>query len=96
MLVLDLSQPQELWQTYQTLYDAIAKRVKFCISEASKQNPNLKEKLKDAILKRIGNAVCRTKDFFTKTSIELSRTKMKSNLYEFHFLSSDQNMIYST
>lgn len=58
VLVLDLSQPQELWQTYQTLYDAIAKRVKFCISEASKQNPNLKEKLKESILKRIGKAVC--------------------------------------
>ena len=59
VLVLDLSQPKELWHTYQTLYEAIAKRVKFCISEAAKQNPNLKDKLKDAILKRIGHAVCR-------------------------------------
>lgn len=58
VLVLDLSHPEEFWHTYQTLFDAIAKRVKYCISEASKQNPNLKEKLKDAILKRIGNAVC--------------------------------------
>ncbi|CAF4526845.1 unnamed protein product, partial [Rotaria magnacalcarata] len=26
VLVLDLSQPQELWNTYQILYDTIAKR----------------------------------------------------------------------
>lgn len=57
MLVLDLSRPQELWHTYQTCFDAIAKRVKHCISEASKQNPALKEKLKESILRRIGNAV---------------------------------------
>jgi hypothetical protein len=44
--------------TYEILYEAIAKRVKYCISEASKQNPNLKDKLKESILKRIGNAVC--------------------------------------
>ncbi|UJR09973.1 hypothetical protein I4U23_014197 [Adineta vaga] len=55
-LVLDLSRPEELWHTYETLYEAIAKRVKYCISEASKQNPNLKEKLKESILKRIGDA----------------------------------------
>ncbi|CAF1602955.1 unnamed protein product [Rotaria sp. Silwood1] len=57
VLVLDLSQPQELWHTYQILYEAIAKRVKYCISEAAKQNPHIKDKLKEAILKRLGNAV---------------------------------------
>jgi len=57
VLVLDLSKPQELWHTYQVLYDAISKRVKYCVSEATKQTPELKEKLKDSILKRIGNAV---------------------------------------
>jgi hypothetical protein len=57
VLVLDLSRPEELWHTYQTLYEAIAKRVKYCTSEASKQNPNIKDKLRDSIIKRIGNAV---------------------------------------
>lgn len=56
-MVLDLSQPQELWHTYETLYEAITKRVKYCVNEATKQNPDLKEKLKESILKRIGNAV---------------------------------------
>lgn len=66
VLVLDLSKPEELWHTYQTLYEAVAKRVKFCISEASKQNPNIKEKLKESILKRIGNAVCWKQNFKTE------------------------------
>ncbi|CAF2015439.1 unnamed protein product [Rotaria magnacalcarata] len=57
VLVLDLSQPQELWNTYQILYDTIAKRVKYCISEAAKQNPNIKEKLKESILKRLGSTI---------------------------------------
>ena len=57
VLILDLSQEKELWHTYETLYEAIAKRVKYCISEAAKQNPNIKDKLKESILKRIGNAV---------------------------------------
>ncbi len=55
--ILDLSQPKELWHTYQTLHEAVAKRVKSCISEASKQNPTIKDKLKESLLKRIGNAV---------------------------------------
>ena len=65
-MVLDLSQPQELWHTYQTLYEAIAKRVKYCISDASKQNPNIKDKLRESILKRIGNAVCLKTKFKNK------------------------------
>jgi len=71
VLVLDLSKPEELWHTYQTLYEAIAKRVKFCISEASKQNPNLKDKLKESILKRIGNAVC-VEDGISKLKIRIN------------------------
>jgi hypothetical protein len=70
VLVLDLSKPEELWHTYQTLYEAIAKRVKFCIGEASKQNPNLKDKLKESILKRIGNAVC-VEDEISKLKIRI-------------------------
>lgn len=58
-MVLDLSQPQELWQTYQTLYDALAKRIKQCIGDASKQNPGIKDKLRESIFRRIGNAVSR-------------------------------------
>ncbi len=69
-MVLDLSQPQELWHTYQTLYEAIAKRIKYCIHEASKQNPNIKDKLKESILKRIGNAVCLITKF-SKTRIQI-------------------------
>ena len=57
VLVLDLSQPQELWHTYQTLYEAVAKRVRYCITEAAKNDPTLKDRLKEAILKRIGIAV---------------------------------------
>ena len=71
MLVLDLSQPQELWHTYQTLYEAIAKRVKHCITEASKQNPNLKDKLKESILKRIGNAVNTLKNILINLIVNL-------------------------
>ncbi|CAF3621382.1 unnamed protein product [Adineta steineri] len=56
VLVLDLSKEQELWYTYETLYDAIAKRVKHCINEAAKQNPNIKDKLKESINQRIGKA----------------------------------------
>ncbi|CAF1196691.1 unnamed protein product [Adineta steineri] len=56
VLVLDLSKEQELWYTYETLYDAIAKRVKHCINEAAKQNPNIKDKLKESIVQRIGKA----------------------------------------
>ena len=59
VMVLDLSQPQELWQTYQTLYDALAKRIKQCIGDASKQNPGIKDKLRESIFRRIGNSVRR-------------------------------------
>ncbi len=85
VLVLDLSQPQELWHTYQTLYEAIAKRVKFCISEASKLNPNLKDKLKESILKRIGNAVCSRLNLNSMFLFVFLRIKMKSNHFVFHY-----------
>lgn len=85
VLVLDLSRPEELWQTYQTIYEAVAKRVKHCISEASKQNPNIKDKLKDSILKRIGNAVCLIGEISERRiPIFLFRIKMKLNLFVFH------------
>ena len=86
-MVLDLSQPQELWHTYQTLFEAVAKRVKYCISEASKQNPQIKDKLKESILKRIGNAVCVKIKFKkqNKNSNYLCRIKMKLNLFVFHY-----------
>ncbi len=83
-MVLDLSQPEELWHTYQTLYEAIAKRVKYCISEASKQNPSIKDKLKESILKRIGNAVCWRRNLKDKNSNDLFRIEMMLNLFVFH------------
>ncbi|CAF1075833.1 unnamed protein product [Rotaria sordida] len=82
VLVLDLSQPQELWHTYQTLYEAIAKRIKYCINEASKQNPYIKEKLKQSVLKRLGNAVRLDKGEIEPLRIPLLIVGSKYDLFQ--------------
>ncbi|CAF1153852.1 unnamed protein product [Adineta ricciae] len=92
VLVLDLSRPQELWHTYETLYEAIVKRVKYCISEASKQNPNLKDKLKESIVKRIGDA---NRDLVEPLRIPLVIVGSKYDEFQ-SFQPNDKKTIYKT
>ncbi|CAF0727488.1 unnamed protein product [Didymodactylos carnosus] len=55
VLVLDLSQPKELYHTFQTVVEYLMKRIKTCISDAVKKNAAVKDKLKKAFERRLGD-----------------------------------------
>ncbi|XP_076028760.1 cytoplasmic dynein 2 light intermediate chain 1 [Oratosquilla oratoria] len=53
-LVLDLSQPQHLWHTMETLLQELKNQINNVLNSASAKEQNLREKLMDAAWKRIG------------------------------------------
>lgn len=58
IITVDLSKLSELWITLETTIMYLKQRIKECVKEANRQNPNVKEKLKKAIHDRLaGNAV---------------------------------------
>ncbi|XP_071834004.1 cytoplasmic dynein 2 light intermediate chain 1-like [Apostichopus japonicus] len=54
ILVLDLSEPNKLWYTAETLLKAAQDRVEAVIRKASAQNPKIYEEIKSRAWKRIG------------------------------------------
>ena len=54
MLVLDLSLPNELWYTMETLLSLLRSKVDAAISEAWRDDPTLKDKLKEKLWERLG------------------------------------------
>nr|XP_054759473.1 cytoplasmic dynein 2 light intermediate chain 1-like [Lytechinus pictus] len=54
MVVMDLSQPYELWHTMETLIKSALDRVEQVISKASRNNPSIQDKVKERAWKRIG------------------------------------------
>ena len=60
MLVLDLSTPNELWFTLETLLSELKKRVESAINELKREDPSIRDKLKKRCWERIGDdhAVC--------------------------------------
>jgi hypothetical protein len=63
MITLDLSKLSELWITMETLITYLRQRIKECVKEASKQNPNVKERIKKEIQDRINVNVVSRKGF---------------------------------
>ncbi|XP_072165799.1 cytoplasmic dynein 2 light intermediate chain 1-like [Diadema setosum] len=54
MLVLDLSQPYEVWHTMETLVKGALDRVEQVISRLMRENPKIQEQIKEKAWKRIG------------------------------------------
>ena len=54
MLVLDLSQPCELWHTMETLLSAAKARVEEAVNEAKATDPYIKDKLRKKAAERVG------------------------------------------
>ncbi len=63
IITLDLSKLSELWITMETLITYLRQRIKECVKEASKQNPNVKERIKKEIQDRINVNVVSRKGF---------------------------------
>lgn len=52
-----MSNLSELWITLETLIGYLRIRIKECIKEAAKQNPRIKEKIKNSILERLASNI---------------------------------------
>lgn len=57
MITVDLSRPQEMWNTLETIIDYLKKRIKECVKEASKINPHVKERLRNNLTERLKDAL---------------------------------------
>ena len=53
-LVLDLSQPQELWFTLESLLQTAKSRVEAVIADMKSTDPDIKQKLQKAAWERVG------------------------------------------
>ena len=54
VLMLDLSQPNELWFTLETLLKQLKAHIEATITAARRDDPNIKTKLKEKTQERIG------------------------------------------
>ncbi|XP_041469369.1 cytoplasmic dynein 2 light intermediate chain 1-like isoform X1 [Lytechinus variegatus] len=54
MVVMDLSQPYELWHTMETLIKSALDRVEQVISKAARNDPSIQDRIKERAWKRIG------------------------------------------
>ena len=54
VIVLDLSTPTEMWFTLETLLTELKKRVEAAINEAKRDDPSIKDKLKQKSWERVG------------------------------------------
>ena len=59
VITIDLSKLSELWITLESVITYAKQRIKECVKEAGRTNPNVKEKLKKAIHMRLNSNVVR-------------------------------------
>lgn len=55
VITLDLSKLNELWICMERIIDYLQKRIHECVKKAYKENPQLKERIKAQIGKRVGD-----------------------------------------
>ncbi|XP_057300241.1 cytoplasmic dynein 2 light intermediate chain 1-like isoform X2 [Hydractinia symbiolongicarpus] len=92
VLVLDLSKPDQLWETQETLLNQIKQRIKQVITEASKTDTNIENDLKDRAWRRVGKNHT-DKNTITPLLVPLVIIGAKSDLYQ--DLSSDKKEMLS-
>lgn len=57
VLVIDLSQPNEIWKTIETLLNAVRQRIENVLERISNQDASIREQLKARIEKNIGDHI---------------------------------------
>ena len=62
VITVDLSKPQEIWVTLETVIAYLKQRIKECVKEAHKNNSTIKERLKKSIIDRLKGSLVKSNE----------------------------------